>query len=126
MKNIAFLASLLFLISCNTGKKVQSGNQLFLTGIKWTILKIRESMVANTQNARTIELSYQIREVKVHLQEMPVVIQSMANIKAKKVAPSFIFHKSHLPKWLAPAIVRKVSSSIHSNGLTHTNYQETF
>jgi hypothetical protein len=56
MKNIAFLASLLFLISCNTGKKVQSGNQLFLTGIKWTILKIRESMVANTHNARTIEL----------------------------------------------------------------------
>jgi heat shock protein HslJ len=57
MKNIAFLASLLFLISCNTGKKVQSGNQLYLTGTKWTVLKIRESMVANTHNARTIELS---------------------------------------------------------------------
>ncbi|MCO6459990.1 MAG: META domain-containing protein [Saprospiraceae bacterium] len=57
MKNLAFLGALLFLMSCNTGKKAQDKNQLFLTGTKWTILKVRESMVTNSISSRTIELS---------------------------------------------------------------------
>jgi len=57
MKNILFLAGILMLFSCNTSKKAKNSNDLFLTGTKWTVIKIRESMATSTQTARYIELS---------------------------------------------------------------------
>lgn len=57
MKNILFLAGILVLFSCNTSKKAKGGNDMYLTGTKWTIIKIRESMATSTESARYIELS---------------------------------------------------------------------
>ncbi|HMY85621.1 MAG TPA: META domain-containing protein [Saprospiraceae bacterium] len=57
MKNILFLAGILMLISCNTSKKAKNSNDMFLTGTKWTVIKIRESMATSTEAVRYIELS---------------------------------------------------------------------
>lgn len=57
MKNILFLAGLLLMISCNSSKKMKSSNELYLTGTRWTVIKVRESMASSSRNPRTIELA---------------------------------------------------------------------
>lgn len=57
MKNICFFAILLLLASCNSSKKAKSGSGLYLTGTRWTVLKIQDVMSTASNNPRTLELT---------------------------------------------------------------------
>ena len=59
MKNtFFFLSVILLLASCGGSKKAKSSStRLFLTGTKWTELKIQDVMSTGSMNSRTLELT---------------------------------------------------------------------
>ena len=87
MKNtFFFLSVILLLASCGGSKKAKSSSTgLFLTGTKWTVLKIQDVMSTGSMNSRTLELTLPDKKAPVLFRAMEVAISSMADIQVKKV-----------------------------------------
>lgn len=57
MKNVFVVLTLaLFMASCNSSKKAKSSSELFLTGTRWTVIKVKD-MMSNSKNPRVLELA---------------------------------------------------------------------
>jgi len=57
MKNVfVVLSMVLLLASCNSSKKAKSSSELFLTGTRWTVIKVKD-MMSTSKNPRVLELS---------------------------------------------------------------------
>ena len=57
MKNVfVILSMVLLLASCNSSKKAKSSSELYLTGTRWTVLKVKDVM-SSSKNPRVIELA---------------------------------------------------------------------